>query len=238
MLNPSSARVLARPAGGSDAHSDFHDESAQKFKQSANWGSHNILSWSCTQLSEEDVERHIGSILPPTLTLMDDWEPPWRGRGVQVLQSWKDKVSAETMRRMGVDKLLINTLIHTLSLNSNPPLAGVFEVTLEMIRKTTRGKDMERAKRIEEVMDKGIIQAWMYAPSGHNGRAVHINIANQLILMCDEVDVGLVRWLKVIIIVAPPQYAQVVEMAADRSISVHHTPLAGSATIHADTGCS
>lgn len=57
--------------------------------------------------SQIDVERLIGLVLPPTLVMMDDWEPAWRVRGVVVLESWREKVDPAILKRMGVDKLLL-----------------------------------------------------------------------------------------------------------------------------------
>ncbi|ORX35210.1 hypothetical protein BD324DRAFT_603248 [Kockovaella imperatae] len=208
MINPFTSRALSRPAGGTEAKSDFHDESAQTFKLPEHWGSYNILGWSCDQLPSSDIEQHIGLILPPTLVLMDDWESPWRGRGVKVLDRWIDKVSAETLRRMGMDKLLSDTLIHTLSIHPDQPLSGVLETALKLINRTTKGRDKVKAERIEEIMDKAIIKGWIYAPAGQKGRASVIHIAKQLETLCEEVGSGMVRWLKSIIphLVDPLQY--------------------------------
>lgn len=194
MLNTSTSRALPRPAGGKDAHSDFHDTASRTFKSTASWGIYNVLSWCTIVLSPDELEKKFGLILPPTLILMDDWEPPWRERGARVFDSWMMKVSAETMR-MGVDQLLLNSLIHTLSLNSHPPLKDVMPVTLRMIGYAMRDKD--RAERYAEVMEKGIIQAWTYALSGKEGKEVLIRIAGEVEMMCEVLGSGIVRWLKV-----------------------------------------
>ena len=167
------------------------------YKSPANWGSYNALSWAVLQISSDEVERYIGLLLPPTLVMMDDWEPSWRGRGVIVLNQWMDKLPADTMRRMGMDKLLLDTLIHTLTIHPDPPLDGVLDVTLSLLRRTTKGKEKERTERIDEIMDKAIIKGWMYAPPGQQGRAVVIQIARQVETMCEEIGSGVVRWLKV-----------------------------------------
>ena len=200
MLNASTSRALSRPAGGPDAQGDFHDTAAQAFKAPSAWGGYNVLAWCASQLPPEEMEHRIGVILPPTLVLMDDWEPPWRGRGVRVLRQWMDKIPTETMKRMGVDKLLVNSLIQTLSIHANPPLEGAFEATLQLVNRTTKGK--ERADRIAEIMDKAILQGWMYAVSGKEGRQVLIEVARQLELMCKEIKAGIVRWLKVSLVIS------------------------------------
>lgn len=195
MLNDTTSRALSHPAGGSAGQSDFNDSDTQPFKRSAAWGSHNILSWAASNLPPSEVEKKIGLILPPTLVLMDDWEPHWRLRGIRVLDSWMDKMDPVLMRRMGIDKLLRSSVIHTMGLHASPPLVGVLPVALKLIKRTTTGKEL--AEAFAEVVDKGIIQGWTYAPSGIEGRRVLISIAGDLELLCRELGVGMIRWIKV-----------------------------------------
>ena len=195
MLNADTSRALRRPAGGPEGHSDFQDTSTQLFKSSSGWGCYNVLSWSCSQLSLDEMEKHIGLVLPPTLVMMDDWEPPWRGRGVQVLRGWMDKVPVEMMRRMRIDKLLLNSLIHTLSMHANPPMGHVLPVALRLVERSTVEK--ERAERYSEILDKAVVQGWTYAPSGAEGRRVLSNIAREVEVLCSVLGTGIIRWLKV-----------------------------------------
>ena len=126
---------------------------------------------------------------------MDDWEPQWRGRGVQVLKGWVGGLDVGVMKRMGVDKLLRTSLVHTLSLHPSPPLSGVMSVAIDLIDATTEGK--EKAGVMGEVVEKGVIQGWTYAPSGKDGRAVLIAVAADLELLCQTLGEGIVRWMKV-----------------------------------------
>lgn len=195
MLNEQTSRALSRPAGGKGAQDDFHDSETQLFKRYHAWGSHNVLGWAASRLASSTLEKHIGLVLPPTLVLMDDWEPQWRARGVRVLDRWMDKISPETMRRMGIDKLLKGSLVHTLSLHASPPLTGILPVLVRLVRRSSTGK--ERAEAYADAFEKGIVNGWIYAPSGKEGREVLIAIASDLELFCDELGDGMVRWLKV-----------------------------------------
>jgi hypothetical protein len=132
---------------------------------------------------------------------MDDWEPAWRARGVGVLQSWIGKLDEGLMRRMGVDKLLVDSMVHTLSLNANPPLRGVLEAVLDLVRRVSSGE--KRAERYAEIVDKSIVQGWTYAPSGLEGRAVLIHIAGEVEILCKALGSAIVRWLKVCVVYDP-----------------------------------
>lgn len=109
MLSTSTQRALPREAGGPSSTHDYQESSAQAFKALGGWGCYQVISWCCCAL--DDVERAIGLVLPPTLVLMDDWEPLWRARGVRVLESWRHKVDPSLLKRMGVDKLLLKVRI-------------------------------------------------------------------------------------------------------------------------------
>ena len=193
-INPANSRALSRPAGGPDAHQDFHDTSHQPFKSPSAWGCYNTLSWAIAQLPDDMLEPKIGLILPPTLTLMDDFEPAWRGRGCWILRGWVGRFPTDLTKRMGLDRLLLDSAIHTLSLHANPPLPHVLPLALDLVAKTTTG--VKRAEKLSEIFDKSFVKGWTYAPPGLEGRPVLINIARQLGLMCDVMEVGIVRWLK------------------------------------------
>lgn len=111
------------------------------------------------------------------------------------MATWVEKLDVEIMRRMGMSKLLTNSMIHTMSLHANPPLPDVLPILLRLLERTTKGK--EKAERYSEIMDKAVVQGWMYAPSGIEGRVVLVDIAATVEKMCDVVGTGIIRWLKV-----------------------------------------
>ncbi|WWC96841.1 hypothetical protein V866_003716 [Kwoniella sp. B9012] len=193
----SSSRALSRPVGGTDSSIDLHD--VQPFKDPSSWGIINLLSYSVQHLSPVDFEKNIGLILPPTLVLMDDWEPSYRLRGAEILDIWVDKIDEGLMKRMGIDKLLIDSLIHTISLSSNPPLKGLLHITLKVIQKCTEPQSQKRTEYYSEIIEKGMIQGWTYAPSGLEGREVLMNINEMLEGMMEVMGTGIIRWLKNII---------------------------------------
>ncbi|WWC68541.1 uncharacterized protein I206_102470 [Kwoniella pini CBS 10737] len=202
----SNFRALSRPIGGKDSTIDLHD--IQPFKDPNSWGIINLLSFSLEQLNSIEIEKNIGLILPPTLILMDDWEPLWRLKGTKILEKWINKLNKEIMKLMGIDKLLINSLIHTISLQSNPPLKGILEITIKLIQKCNENYSKEMIDFYSEIIEKGIIQGWIYAPSGLEGRSILIHINEMLLVFCDLMGTGIIRWLKNIIpnLLQPLQY--------------------------------
>lgn len=191
----SASRPLKTPTGGKDANMDMHE--IQPFKSAAGWGAHNILRWCASRLTPGEVEKNLGLVLPPTLVMMDDYEPSWRETGAAVLESWVFKLDSAVLRRMGLDALLLKSLIHTLSLHPNPPVYKVLPITLHLIEHTNL-PDQKRTELYGEIMEKHFVQGWVYAPSGIEGKVVSVGLAKELIIMCDLLGPGIVRWLKVI----------------------------------------
>ncbi|KIR39705.1 hypothetical protein I307_02684 [Cryptococcus deuterogattii 99/473] len=201
----SASRPLKAPTGGKDANLDMHE--MQPFKSAAGWGAHNILLWCVSRLTASEVEKNLGLVLPPTLVMMDDYEPPWREIGAAVLESWVFKLDPAALHRMGLDALLLKSLIHTLSLHPNPPVYKVLPITLHLIEYTNSPGE-KRTELYGEIMEKHFVQGWVYAPTGIEGKVVLVGLGKELIIMCDLLGPGIVRWLKSIIphLLDPIQY--------------------------------
>ncbi|BEJ16916.1 hypothetical protein CspHIS471_0603170 [Cutaneotrichosporon sp. HIS471] len=191
-------RARSRPHGGPNAMDDLHDDSAWKTP-----GVDNALSWCASQLSASEVERHLSLLLPPTLTMMDDWQPMWRDRGARVLASWIDKVDPGELRRRGLDTLLLKSLTHTLSLHNDPPLHHVFPVTLS-IAEHLEGE--RKALVYADIVDRALVVGWTYASS--SAVTVLVDIAQNAEALIGVLGAGIARWLKSIVpsLLAPLQH--------------------------------
>lgn len=187
----SDARARLRAAGGESAMGDMHE--SQGFKSAIGWGSHNALRWCATSLPPTLLDRRLGLVLPPTLVLMDDWEPLWRDRGAWVLSGWVGAIPPDELRRRGLDSLFVKSLVHSLSLHSTP-LPHVLPITLTLVSHL-EGK--KKADALSDIVDKALVSGWAYAPSGSEGREVLINVAATLETLCGVLGTGIARWLKV-----------------------------------------
>ncbi|WVQ74708.1 hypothetical protein IAR50_004312 [Cryptococcus sp. DSM 104548] len=203
----SASRPLTRPTGGTEGTIDLHD--VQPFKDPSAWGIANIISWSASHLTEDEIERHLGIVLPPTLVLMDDYEPAWREKGVLALESWIFTLASSTIRSMRLHTLLLPSLVHSLALHPHPPLPSILPITLRVLHHTTDSGSEERGKWIAEIMEKRFVDGWMYAKDGKEGRETLVNLAEELEVMCKELGTGIVRWLKQLIpnLLNPLQYS-------------------------------
>ncbi|RSH84684.1 uncharacterized protein EHS24_006208 [Apiotrichum porosum] len=203
------ARALPRPAGGVSALDDSRGYQPWK-TSSAGWGAANALRWAASTLSDDDVLKHLGVILPPTLTLMDDWEPRWRDTGAWVLSS----------------------LTHSMGLHS-PPLSHVLPTALILVHGL---KGDKKANNYGTIVDTALVNGWSYVSS--NDRDALAAIANNTVIITQELGTGIVRWIKSIIpallepLQYPPTTASLPHFAANlRALSCVLTTIKGSGRI-------
>lgn len=53
-------------------------------------------------------------LIPPVMTLLDDFEAPYKIRGVHVVQKMLERVPVDLLKRTGVDSLLFQVGIYIL----------------------------------------------------------------------------------------------------------------------------
>ncbi|ODN86582.1 hypothetical protein L198_07276 [Cryptococcus wingfieldii CBS 7118] len=203
----SASRPLPKPTAGSEGTIDMHD--VQPFKDVSSWGVANILSWSASRLTQEEIERYLGIVLPPTLVLMDDYEPRWREKGISALSSWIFTLPAQTLQNMRLPSLLLPSLIHSLALHPHPPQPSILPTTLRFLRYTTEAGSEERARWVGEIVEKRLVDGWVYAKDGREGREVRIGLAREVEVLCGEIGTGIARWTRQLIpnLLNPLQYA-------------------------------
>lgn len=140
-------------------------------------------------------------ILPPTLTMMDDWEPSWRVKGVGVLSTWVFSIPPDELKSKGLDSLLLSSLEHTLSLHEDTP--GVLKIAIRLANNLSPER---RAKHLSSLVDKALILGWKYAK-----REQQAQIARDTELLCNVMGEGIARWTKAIVpsLLSPLQYPPV-----------------------------
>lgn len=187
----SNNRAVAKPLGGPEAMDDLQETSS--YKTQKGWGSANLLSWASSSLPPIQLEKQMSLILPPTLTLMDDWEPFWRMKGIWVLSGWLKNMDKEELKRRNLSSLLLKSLLHTLSLHAKDS-GVVLETIVHYLLDDFKGE--KRADILNEIVDKACISAWSYA-SGEDAKVMLIQAAEDWKTMCGVLGTGIARWLKV-----------------------------------------
>ena len=151
----------------------------------------------------QDLIDHIPIILPPLLILMDDYKSSYRIRGLQILPAFLH-IPPHVLHRTGIALLLLRSIQHSISLHPTPPEPPLLEISFErlfdllhVLYPAGQGKEAEAAKQVEEAVEKGIINGWAYAKSGQEGVEALVGVAKAVGMVCREVDLGVIRWMRV-----------------------------------------
>ncbi|KAG2130971.1 uncharacterized protein EDB93DRAFT_945759 [Suillus bovinus] len=104
-LNLQTGRKLPQPADTQDAYE------GQVWKTRIGTG--NVLGWCLRNIEASTYESVWHLILPPVMTYLDDFEAPYKLRGVQLVSDLLFRVPPELLKRTGVDGLLFTSLSGT-----------------------------------------------------------------------------------------------------------------------------
>ncbi|KAG5645775.1 hypothetical protein DXG03_005312 [Asterophora parasitica] len=168
-LNPhpslnATGRKLPRPAGGPMASQDFYDEQAWKSSP----GVANVVSWCVRHLSSEAYEGLWHLIIPPVMTLLDDYEAPHKLQGVHIVSEMLQRVPSQLLKRTGVDGLIRTSLNTCLSHLHNPETPQLINAavgaSLRLTLLTTTVGSVDQFDQLCALLGEGIISGiWMYA---------------------------------------------------------------------------
>ncbi|GHJ84554.1 hypothetical protein NliqN6_0956 [Naganishia liquefaciens] len=200
-ISVDSGRRLMRPVGGEAGRSDLFDDQVWKEQ----WGTWNTLRWCVEVMSTQDLIDQIPMILPPLLILLDDYKSSYRIRGLQILPAFL-RIPPHVLHRTGIAQLLLRSIQHSISLHPAPPEPPLLEASLQrlidllhVLYPAGQGKEAEAAKQIEEAVEKGVINGWAYAKSGQEGVEALVSVARAVEMVCREVDLGVIRWMRTFI---------------------------------------
>lgn len=146
---------------------------------------------------------NIPLILPPLLILLDDYKPIYRLHGLSILPSFL-RIPRHVLERTGIAHLLLKSVQHSISLHPThpepgilvPSLAALFHL-LGILYPDGGGREAEAAKHVEQAVESGLVNGWAYAKSGAEGAEALVGIARGVDMLCREISVGVVRWLRV-----------------------------------------
>ncbi|KAJ3039946.1 hypothetical protein HDV00_011612 [Rhizophlyctis rosea] len=90
-----------------------------------------VLVWFVGEVKHPDFSPIQHLIFPPLLTLLDDWEPQYKQRGVQLLRHVVIENSAPAdIRRTGLGDLFFESISRTLTYHTHPPLLRLALLTI------------------------------------------------------------------------------------------------------------
>ncbi|KAF8500608.1 hypothetical protein JB92DRAFT_2978385 [Gautieria morchelliformis] len=197
LINPISGRRLRRAAGGPSAAMDIYED--QEWKTAPAIAS--LLLWCIQQLKPEDYENVWHLIVPPTMTLIDDYESYYKLKGLTVVSELLKHVPPETLKHTGVDGLLISSLRTTMGHLHSPLSPEILRrsipLLLRVIDLTTPVNSKRRFDEVCALLGDGIIGGvWIYASTEWATLETSVCALPDVLR---ELGIGSVRYLKAMI---------------------------------------
>ncbi|ELU41815.1 hypothetical protein AG1IA_04135 [Rhizoctonia solani AG-1 IA] len=149
---------------------------------------------------ENDIEILWPLIIPPLLTLLDDYKSTYKIRGVEVTNALLKKAPSSLLHRTGVDELLFKSLrgaLQNLTSDSSPELlCTAMPCYLTLVDLVLPNDDLNRYAKLTELITDVIIPGWLYASSRVD---VMVASVSALSLVVQALGSGSIRFLKAII---------------------------------------
>ncbi|KAF9448472.1 hypothetical protein P691DRAFT_792581 [Macrolepiota fuliginosa MF-IS2] len=163
-LNTTTGRKLARPAGGPGATQDYYDEQTWKTYP----GIWSVLAWVVKNIPPDSYEDLWPLIVPPTMTLLDDYQAQYKLEGVRIVSLMLRNIPKDILRRTSVDELIFTSLKTALSHLSDPETPTLLRLTistwLALTLKVDEPKSFEFFDHLCTLVVNGIIEGiWIYS---------------------------------------------------------------------------
>ncbi|KPV75507.1 uncharacterized protein RHOBADRAFT_53478 [Rhodotorula graminis WP1] len=208
-LNPATGRVLSRPLGGDRAMTDWFEESedgATSWRWQAGLGS--VVKLLIAALEPSEVEDLWPFLLPPVLTLLDDYEAKNKFVGVSILDKLLDKADASLLRRTGVGKVFEKSLENVFSALSDPLspslLAAAHPIALKLVNlqhpplssSSATSSDQPRFDALCSLLVASVAHTWEFKSGNVALEAVSCAALAPLV---DALGPGSIRYLQLVV---------------------------------------
>ncbi|KAJ6512117.1 hypothetical protein C8R47DRAFT_1093598 [Mycena vitilis] len=196
-INLETGRKLARPAGGPMASQDFYD--GQTWKDHP--GAANIVLWCVQHIPSNAYEDLWHLVIPPLMTLLDDYEARYKLMGVRIASLMLEGVPSSVLKRTGVDSLLMASLNRSLAQLQSPEtprlLPAAISASLTLILLMTSPGSADRFDQLCSLLGDGIIGGiWPYSSDRLPALLASIDALPSIL---EIMGVGCARYLKVLV---------------------------------------
>ncbi|KAK1062653.1 CCA tRNA nucleotidyltransferase, mitochondrial [Friedmanniomyces endolithicus] len=180
-----------------------------------------LLRWVVGAMDEKLVEEVWHLIVPPILTLLDDWETKYKQTGAELLNLLLQTTPSSLLERTGLgevfEEALMLCLSHLPSLTPEPDsialLSAVYPTLLTLAKtrypappppptgpylhppKEADAPSHHRANLLNRILRKGIIQSHSLLPT-HQHPAIIVLLLQQLVPLLNELGIQSVRHLQ------------------------------------------
>ncbi|KXT13866.1 hypothetical protein AC579_6899 [Pseudocercospora musae] len=165
-----------------------------------------ILRWTVRSLNEQRLPEIWPLVIPPILTLLDDWETKYKQLGTELLTSLLHSTTAPLLNRTGLGEVFEEALLPSLTYiptitpeeESIPLLQALYPALLTLCK--VRFPDEIPGRRVtflDAVIRKGIIYGYTHCSPNHP-RILAV-LFDQLGIYLDELGIDSVKHIKFIL---------------------------------------
>ncbi|PPQ68581.1 hypothetical protein CVT25_005424 [Psilocybe cyanescens] len=201
-LHVETGRKVFSHVGGPLAVHDYYED--QKWKEYP--GVEKIILWCVSGIQENAYETMWHLLIPPIMTLLDDYEARNKLHGVVIVQQMLLSVQKDLLRRTGVDGLLRQSLKTSLSYLQSPETPQLLKRAIEasvcltlLTTSTSQGTkpSPNRFNELSSLLGEGIISGiWIYAEDKPD--AVNATF-EALPSLLNALSIGSIRFMKPLI---------------------------------------
>ncbi|KAI0260491.1 hypothetical protein BC834DRAFT_900075 [Gloeopeniophorella convolvens] len=197
MLDTETARKLPKSAGGYAAAQDAYE--GQVWKEQPGIG--NILLWCVQHIDTDAYERMWYLVVPPVMTLLDDFEAKYKLTGIRVINAMLERVPPSLLSRTGIAELILSSLSNALTFLHSPHTPAILRAAIpaavNLIERTTKFGSEERFNQLCALLGDGVIgSVWMY--SSGEADAIEASVG-ALPCLVHALGIGTTRYLKALI---------------------------------------
>ncbi|KAI0276156.1 hypothetical protein BGY98DRAFT_1090357 [Russula aff. rugulosa BPL654] len=197
MLNLETSRKLPRAAGGYAATQDAYE--GQVWKTHPGIG--NVLLWCVQRIDTDAYERLWYLVVPPVMTLLDDFEARYKLLGIQVVNAMFEHAPFPLLVRTGISELILASLNRALTFLHSPHTPDILRAAIpavtDLIERTTQPGSEQRFTQLCALLGDGVIgSVWMY--SSEDPDAVEASV-DALPILVRALGIGATRYLKALI---------------------------------------
>ncbi|KAF7724532.1 hypothetical protein EC973_000909 [Apophysomyces ossiformis] len=159
-----------------------------------------VLAWTVEMLSKDTLNDALPKVIPPILTLLDDYEIKHKHQGVLILHILVRKLDDTFTDISGLENVFMEALFKCLNyLVTDEDLelvSSAYPCLMELISKTKKPHTKERLASFEKVLIDGVMKGLIYAAHKINCLSVLVQPIEQIYLELGSVGV---RYLKTIV---------------------------------------
>ncbi|KXT03230.1 hypothetical protein AC578_4807 [Pseudocercospora eumusae] len=165
----------------------------------------NILRWTIKSLNEQRISEIWPLVIPPILTLLDDWETKYKQLGTELLTFLLKSTPTSLLIRTGLGEVFEEALLPCLTYiptitpeeESIPLLQALYPALLILCKVRFPDDKTRRTKSLDTVIRKGIIYGHTHCSPNHP-KILEI-LYDQLAISLDELGIDSVKHVKFIL---------------------------------------